>query len=63
MKRKIITILLASLLLTNCGTTKTSSETNPKKEKVEIVSGEKDPLMKLLVSGLILLSLNLMITR
>jgi len=59
MKRKVLVFLLASTLLTNCG----SVQTVPNKSTVEVVSGENDPIMKLLVSGLILLSLNLMISR
>lgn len=59
MKRKVLVLLLTSTLLSNCG----SVQNVPNKSTVEVVSGEKDPIMKLLVSGLILLSLNLMITR
>ena len=59
MKKKVIVLLLASTLLTNCG----STQNVPSKSNIEVVSGENDPLMKLLVSGLILLSLNLMISN
>ena len=61
MKRKITALLFATLLLTSsCGSTKPAAD-KCCKEKTEVVSGEKDPLMKLLVSGLIILSINLMI--
>ncbi len=59
LKNKFIVLLLTSLLLTNCGSTQSVT----KETKTEVVSGEKDPLMKLLVSALILYSFNLMISR
>jgi uncharacterized protein YcfL len=61
MRKKFIVLLLTSLLLTNCGSTQSIPKET--KTKTEVVSGEKDPLMKLLVSALILYSLNLIITR
>jgi len=61
MKKKITALLFVTLLLTSsCGSTKPAAD-KCCKEKTEVVSGEKDPLMKLLVSGLIILSINLMI--
>ena len=63
MKKQIIALLFATSLLTSsCGSTKPAADKCCKeKTKTEVVSGEKDPLMKLLVSGLIILSINLMI--
>ena len=62
MKKKVIVLLLASVLSTNCGLAKPNN-TNYNTTKEVQVSGEKDPLMKLLVSALILYSLNLMIPQ
>ena len=33
------------------------------KEKTEVISGENDPLMKLLASALIILAVNLIVTK
>ena len=43
-----------------CGSTKPTTNTEV---QTEVVSGEHDPLMKLLLSGLIVLSLNLLLTK
>ena len=59
MKKMMIVIMASTILLTSCG----ASKNVPSKPKPEVVSGEKDPLMKLLVSALILYSLNIMLTR
>jgi len=55
----MIVIMASTILLTSCG----ASKNVPSKPKTEVVSGEKDPLMKLLVSALIIYSLNIMLTR
>ena len=61
MNKKITALLFATLLLiSSCAPTKPAVD-KCCKEKTEVVSSEKDPLMKLLVSGLIILSINLMI--
>lgn len=63
MKKKVIVLLLASLLSTNCGLAKPEWETKYNTTKEVAVSGEHDPLMKLLLSGLIIFSLNLLLTK
>lgn len=60
MKKKVISLLLVSTLLFGCGSTKSTTNTEV---QTEVISGEHDPLMKLLLSGLIVLSLNLMISN
>ena len=62
MKKKVIVLLLASVLSTNCGLAKPNN-TNYNTTKEVQVSGEHDPLMKLLLSGLIIFSLNLLLTK
>ena len=59
MKKMMIVIMASTILLTSCGTSKNVIS----KPKTEVVSGEKDPLMKLLVSGLIILSINFLVTK
>ena len=59
MKKMMIVIMASTILLTSCGTSKNVTS----KPKTEVVSGEKDPLMKLLVSGLIILSINFLVTK
>ena len=49
------------LLAPSCASSKSTKV--KKVEKKEIVSGEKDPLMKLLLSGLIILSINFLVTK
>jgi major membrane immunogen (membrane-anchored lipoprotein) len=52
-KRLLTTLLCLTLLLPSCASSKSLS--NEKLEpKQEVLSGEKDPLMKLLVSGLVI---------
>ena len=63
MKKKVIVLLLASLLSTNCGLAKPEWETKYNTTKEVAVSGEHDPIMKLLLSGLIIFSLNLLLTK
>ncbi len=62
MKKKIISILFCvMLLLPSCASSKPA---NVKiEEPREQVSGEHDPIMKLLLSGLIILSLNFLVTK
>ena len=63
MKKKITALLFATLLLaSSCGSTKPAAD-KCCKEKTEVISGEKDPLMKLLVSGLIIFAVNLLVTK
>ena len=59
MKRKLILLSLAGLLSFNCASAK-PTKFEPKQEQV---SGENDPLMKLLLSGLIILSVNFLVTK
>jgi|TARA_B110000037_G_scaffold197336_1_gene235362 hypothetical protein len=62
MKKNIISILFCIMLLApSCASSKPTKV--KKVEKKEIVSGEKDPLMKLLLSGLIILSINFLTTK
>ena len=62
MKKKITALLFATLLLTSsCGSTKPAAD-KCCKEKTEVISGENDPLMKLLASALIIFSINLLVT-
>jgi len=51
-----------SILIFGCGTTKASTKDN-NKTNTEVVSGENDPIMKLLLSGLIILSVNFLFTK
>ena len=62
MKKKILSICLISTLLFGCGATKPASD-DCCKHKKEVVSGEHDPIMKLLLSGLIILSVNFLFTK
>jgi|TARA_B100001175_G_scaffold299984_1_gene291833 hypothetical protein len=63
MKRKITALMFATLLLTSsCGSTKPAAD-KCCKTKTEVVSGENDPVMKLLLSGLIILSINFLFTK
>jgi hypothetical protein len=62
MKKKIIALSLSLILLSGCGTTKPASD-GCCEAKTETVSGEKDPIMKLLLSGLIILSVNFLFTK
>lgn len=63
MKKKITALLFATLLLTSsCGSTKPATDECCKK-KTEVISGENDPIMKLLLSGLIIFSINILVTK
>ena len=62
MKKKIISILLASTLLTGCGSTKNLEPCCVEETSVEKIV-TKDPLMKLLVSALVIYSLQILLTR
>jgi|TARA_A100000164_G_scaffold375524_1_gene410728 uncharacterized protein YcfL len=64
MKKKMIALSLSSLLLVGCGSTKSMPDNCCEaKTKTEVVSGEKDPLMKLLLSGLIIFSVQILFAR
>ena len=60
MKKMMIVLMATTMLMTSCGATKSIDKVEPKKE---VVSGEHDPLMKLLLSGLIILSINFLVTK
>jgi uncharacterized protein YcfL len=60
MKKKVVSVFLVSTLLFGCGSTKNTADREPKKE---VVSEQHDPIMKLLVSGLIIYSINILFTR
>ena len=63
MKIKLTALFFSILLLTSsCGILKPSTN-KCCKEKTEVVSGEKDPLMKLLMSGLIIYAINILVTK
>ena len=63
MRKKMVAIALSSILLIGCGSSKGIDECCKEKTKTEVVSGENDPLMKLLLSGLIILSVNFLFTK
>ena len=48
------------LLVPSCATSKLNTQ---KPQQQEVVSGENDPIMKLLLSGLIILSVNFLFTK
>tara|TARA_Y100000385_G_scaffold213701_1_gene222118 strand:- start:1275 stop:1460 length:186 start_codon:yes stop_codon:yes gene_type:complete len=61
MKKNIILILFCIMLLVpSCATSKLNTQ---KPQQQEVVSGENDPIMKLLLSGLIILSVNFLFTK
>ena len=60
MKKMMIVLMATTVLLTSCGATKNIDKVETKKE---VVSGEHDPIMKLLLSGLIILSINFLVTK
>jgi hypothetical protein len=62
MKKNIISILLVSTLLVGCGSTKPTAPCCNEETGVEKVM-TKDPIMKLLVSGLIIYSINILFAR
>ena len=62
MKKNIISILFCIILLVpSCASSKPTTQ-KPLQQQ-EVVSGENDPLMKLLLSGLIILSINFLVTK
>jgi hypothetical protein len=62
MKKNIISILFCIMLLVpSCATSKPT--TQKPSQPQEVVSGENDPIMKLLLSGLIILSVNFLFTK
>jgi|TARA_B100000768_G_C11207852_1_gene344644 hypothetical protein len=65
MKKRMIALSLSSILVFGCGSSKPVSNDCCKTETTEtqIISGEDDPTMKLLLSGIIILAINLMIAR
>lgn len=63
MKKKLISVFLVSTLLVGCGSTKPATDECCKKETAIEKVTTKDPLMKLLVSGLIILSVNFLFTK
>jgi uncharacterized protein YcfL len=63
MMKKLISVLLVSTLLVGCGSTKPTTEECCKNETAIEKVTTKDPIMKLLVSGLIILSVNFLVTK
>tara|TARA_A200000159_G_scaffold126605_1_gene121953 strand:- start:1788 stop:1979 length:192 start_codon:yes stop_codon:yes gene_type:complete len=63
MKKKLISVFLVSTLLVGCGSTKPATDECCKEETAIEKVTTKDPLMKLLVSGLIILSVNFLFTK
>ena len=62
MKKKIISVLLISTLLIGCGSTKSLEPCCEKETSIEKIT-TKDPIMKLLVSGLIIYSIHILFAR
>ena len=61
MKKKLISVFLVSTLLVGCGSTQNiPSETE--ETAIEKVTS-KDPIMKLLVSALIIYTINIFVTK
>jgi len=63
MKKKLISVFLVSTLLVGCGSTKPATDECCKEETAIEKVTTKDPIMKLLVSGLIILSVNFLFTK
>jgi uncharacterized protein YchJ len=63
MRKKMVVIALSSILLVGCGSSKGLDKCCKEETKTEKVSGQHDPVMKLLLSGLIILSVNFLFTR
>jgi len=61
MKKKLITLGLVSTLLVGCGSTQNISSETTETSVEKIVT--KDPIMKLLVSGLIIYSVQILFAR
>ena len=63
MKKKITAFLFAALLLTSsCGSTKPAAD-ECCKQKTEVRSNDKDPVMNLLASALIIFAIQLLVTK
>ncbi len=60
MKKKLISIALVSTLLIGCGSSKASANTTT---QTEVVNVENDPVMKLLISGLVIYTVQLLFAR
>jgi|TARA_B100001093_G_C26690867_1_gene954748 hypothetical protein len=63
MKKMMTVIMLSTILLTSCGTTKNIEPCCKEEPKKEVISKNHDPIMKLLLSGLIILSVNFLFTK
>jgi uncharacterized protein YcfL len=61
MKKKMIAIALSTTLLVGCGSTQNISSETKETSVEKIVT--KDPIMKLLVSGLIIYSVQILFAR
>lgn len=62
MRKKIILISLCSMLLFTCGSSKLSVEKKDEPKEKVIVKNQ-DPLMGILLSGLIIYSINILFAR
>ena len=63
MKKKIIAILFSALLLTGSCAPYNGRIDKCCQEKTEVVSKQNDPIMKLLLSGLIIYSVHILFAR
>ena len=57
----MIVLSLSSILILGCGSSKVTS--NNTESKTEVVNQKEDPIMSLLLSGLIILSVNFLFTK
>ena len=62
MGKKLIIVLLCCGLLTTCGSVKPASD-KCCKEKTQVVSDKKDPIMGILASALIIWSVQILFAR
>lgn len=62
MRKKIILISLCCMLLSTCGSSKPSSKEKVEPKK-EVVNKSEDALMGILLSGLIIYSINILFAR
>tara|TARA_R100000541_G_scaffold51348_1_gene58790 strand:+ start:168 stop:356 length:189 start_codon:yes stop_codon:yes gene_type:complete len=62
MKKKVVSVFLVSTLLFGCGSTK-NVPSEKKEPKKEVVSEQNDPLMKLLLSGLVIYTVHILFAR
>ena len=62
MGKKLSIVLLCCGLLSTCATVKPAND-KCCKEKTQVVSDKKDPIMGLLLSGLIIYSINILFAR